>query len=197
MYCLVHSVLDGILALEILHQPGAVELAGAEVAGQRRQPAAAEQAARIAHRVLAVHAGPIGKRRAGDDDRPEEFGPQRGEDHDRPAGLAVAYHAWLSVGVGMPLDDLLDEDRLGARDAFDGLARHRFGQEPNEVAGMARLHGDADLAVGLEAADSGAVASAGIDHDERPAFKVDLNALGRDDAHQRVVDRLVPASGRR
>ena len=35
----------GILVLEILHQPGAVELAAAEVAGERGQPAAAEQAA--------------------------------------------------------------------------------------------------------------------------------------------------------
>ena len=44
--------------------------------------------------------------------------------------------------------------RLGARDAFDGLARHRLGQEADEVAGMAGLHRDADFAVGLEAADA-------------------------------------------
>ena len=35
----------GILVLEILHQPGAVELAVAEIAGERGEPAAAEQAA--------------------------------------------------------------------------------------------------------------------------------------------------------
>ena len=32
----------GVLVLEILHQPGAIELAPAEVAGERRQPAAAQ-----------------------------------------------------------------------------------------------------------------------------------------------------------
>ena len=137
-----------------------------------------------------MHAGPIGQRRAGDDQRAEQLRPQRGEDHHRPAGLAVADHAGLAVGIGMPLDHLFDEDRFGARNALDGLARHGFGQEADEIAGMARLHGDADLAVGLEAADAGAVTGARIDHDERPALQVDLHALGRDDAHQRVVDRL-------
>src|SRR5258706_3740179 len=142
------------------------------------------------HWVLAVHAGPIGQRRASDDDRPEQFGPQGSEYHDRPAGLAVAYHTRLSVGLGMPFDYLLDEDRLGARDSFYCLARHGFGQEPDEIARMTRLHGDADLAVGLEAADSRAMTGAGVDHDERPAFEVDLDSFGCDNAHQRVVDRL-------
>ena len=36
----------------------------------------------------------------------------------------------------------------------------------------------------------GAMAGARIDHDERPALEIDLDALRRDDAHQRVVDRL-------
>ena len=49
----------GILVLEILHQPGAVEFAVAEVAVKRGQPTAAEQTARIAHRIFAVHARPI------------------------------------------------------------------------------------------------------------------------------------------
>src|SRR5215470_6256614 len=40
----------GILVFEILHQPSAVELAVAEIAGKRRQPAAAEEAAAVAHR---------------------------------------------------------------------------------------------------------------------------------------------------
>src|SRR5215467_4545799 len=50
----------GILVLEILHQPGAVEFATAEIASKSGEPAAAEQAARIAHRVLAMHTAPIG-----------------------------------------------------------------------------------------------------------------------------------------
>src|SRR5258706_2785931 len=116
--------------------------------------------------------------------------PMRSEYHDRPAGLAVAYHTRLSVGLGMPFDYLLDEDRLGARDSFYCLARHGFGQEPDEIARMTRLHGDADLAVGLEVADSRAMTGAGVDHDERPAFEVDLNSFGWNNAHQRVVDRL-------
>ena len=52
-----------ILVLEILHQPAAVELAAAHVAGQRRQPAAAEQTAGIAHRILAANTRPIRQRR--------------------------------------------------------------------------------------------------------------------------------------
>src|SRR6476646_6132013 len=62
-----------VLILEILHQPGAIELAVAEVAGKRGEPAAAEKAAAIAHRVLAAHAGPVGEWRARDDDRAEQF----------------------------------------------------------------------------------------------------------------------------
>ena len=128
-----------ILVLEILHQPGAVELAVAEIAGERGQPAAAEQAAAVAHRILAVHAGPVGQRRAGDDDRAEQLGPDRGQHHDRPAGLAIADHAGLAVGLGMQRDDLFEEDRFGAGDVLDGLARHRIGQEADEIAGMAGL----------------------------------------------------------
>ena len=64
----------GILIFEILHQPGAVEFTVAQIAGERGQPAAAEQAAGIAHGILAVHALPIGQRRAGDDDRAEQIG---------------------------------------------------------------------------------------------------------------------------
>src|SRR5262249_31803396 len=46
----------GVLVLEILHQPGAVELAVAEIARERGQPAAAQEAAAVAHGILAVHA---------------------------------------------------------------------------------------------------------------------------------------------
>src|SRR5262245_19517563 len=90
----------------------------------------------------------------------------------------------------MPRDDLLKEDRLRAGNALDGLARHGFRQEADEIAGMARLHGHANLAVRLEAADAGTMTGAWVDHDERPALHVDLDALGRDDADQRIIDRL-------
>ena len=59
----------GVQRLEIRDQIGAVEDAVAEIAGQRGQPGAAQQPAEIAHRVLAVHAGPIGERRSGEHDR--------------------------------------------------------------------------------------------------------------------------------
>ena len=47
----------------------------------------------------------------------------------------------------------------------------------------------ADLAVGLEAADAGTVSGARIDHDERPARRIDLDAGRRHDPRQAVIDR--------
>src|SRR5262249_31838141 len=87
----------GVLVLEILHQPGAVELAVAEIAGERGQPAAAEQSAAVAHGVLAVHAGPVRQGRSGDDDGAKELRADGGEHHDRPSRLAIADHAGLSA----------------------------------------------------------------------------------------------------
>ena len=179
----------GILVLEILHQPSAVEFAVAEIAGERGEPAAAEQAARVAHRVLAVYAAPIRQRRPRDDDRAEQLWTHRREHHYGPAGLAVADHARLGVRIGMKSDHFLQEHRFGARNVLEGLARHRIGQETNEIAGMAGLEGDADLAVGLEAGDARAVPRAWIDDDERTPPLVDVDALRRDDARKRVVDR--------
>ena len=183
-----------IHVLEILDKPRAIELAAAKIAGERGQPASAQQAARIAHRIFAADASPVGQRRAGDDDRAEQLRPQRGEDHDRPTGLAIADHARLAVGFRMQGDDLLDKDRLGSCDVLDGLAGHRFGQEADEVAGMAGLHRHADLAVGLEAADSRAVARTRIDHHERTALVINLHAAWRRNAHQRVIDRPLKRS---
>ena len=76
-----------------------------------------------------------------------------------------------------------------AGDILDRLPRHRLGHESDEVAGMAGLHRDADLAVGLEAADARTVAGARVDHDERPAGRVDLDAARRLDAHQSIIHR--------
>ena len=138
-----------------------------------------------------MHARPIGERRAGDDDRPEQFRPQRCEDHDRPAGLAVSDHARLAVGVRMAADHLLDEQRFGARDTLDRLSGHRLRQEADEIAGMARLHRDADLAVRLEPANSRTMPGARVDDDERPPLVIDFDVLGRNDAHQHIVHRLI------
>ena len=91
----------------------------------------------------------------------------------------------------MQRDHLFEKHRLGARDILDGLARHRFGKETNKIAGVTRLHGDADLAVGLKAANTRTVARARIDDDKRPSRRIDLDARGRHNPHQGVVDRPI------
>ena len=158
--------------LEIADEPRAVELAGAEIAHQRGEPGAAEQAAGIAHGIFAVHAGPIGERRAGNDDRTEQLGPLGGDHHHRPACLAIADHRRLAVGLGVKGDDALEKRRLGHHDVLDRLARDRLGQEADEVAGMACLEGHADFALRLEPADARSVTGARIDDDEGPLLVV-------------------------
>jgi hypothetical protein len=91
-------------------------------------------------------------------------------------------------------DDFLDEHRLGSRDILDGLAGHRFGQEADEVTGVTGLHCHADFAVSLEAADSRAVAGAGIDHHERASLEIDFHSARRSDAHQAIVHRPLQVS---
>src|SRR5262249_581872 len=146
-----------ILVLEILNQPGAIEFAVPEVARQCGQPAAAKEAAAIAHRILAVHATPIRQRRPADDQRAKHLGSDRRGHHDPPAGLAIADDARLAVRLRMPCDDLLEEDRFGAADVFDRLSWHRIRQEADEITRMAGLERDADLAVGLEPSDARAM----------------------------------------
>ena len=92
-----------IQVLEILDQHAAVELAVAEVARERGHPAAAGQAAGVAHRVLALDAGPVGQRRAGDDDRAEQLGPDRRHQQHGPAALAVADDAGSAFGPGVAI----------------------------------------------------------------------------------------------
>ena len=90
-----------IQRFEVGHQVGAVEDAVAEVAGQRGEPGAAEHAAEIAHRILAAHARPVGQRRARQQDRADQLGPDRRRHHELPAGLAVADDHRLALGLGM------------------------------------------------------------------------------------------------
>src|SRR3954454_6810758 len=91
----------------------------------------------------------------------------------------------------MAADDLLDEQGLCARDTLDGLSWHRFRQEAYEIAGMTRFHRDADFAVRLESADSRTMPGARIDHDERPPVEINFDVFGRNDAHKRIIDRLI------
>ena len=69
----------------------------------------------------------------------------------------------------MELDDFFQEDCLGAGDVLDGLSGHRLGHKADEVAGMAGLHGHADLAIGLEAANAGAMPGTRVEDHEGPA----------------------------
>ena len=171
----------GVEVLEVGDEPRAVELAVAEIADQRREPATSQQAAGVAHGVLAAHAGPIGERRAGDDDRAEQLGPQRRDHHDRPARLAIADDGRLAIGFGMERDHTFEERRLGVDNVFDRLPGDRLGEKADEIAGMAGLERDADFALRLEAADAGSVPRSRIDDDEWPLIFVDLRVLRRGD----------------
>ena len=107
----------------------------------------------------------------------------------QPAGLTIADQRRLALGLGVQFGDDADEFHLGAADILDGLARHRFGQEADEIAGMARLQGDADFAVMFHAANARTMARARIKDDEGAFFRVDHHALGRGDADQQVIHR--------
>ena len=185
---MVHSVFDGLRFSKFCNQPGAVKLAAAKIAGQRGEPAAAEQAAAVAHGIVSVHAGPVGQRRAGDDHRPEQFRADRCEHHDRPSGLAVADDARFAVSVRMKRHHLLQEHGFGSADVLDGLARHGIGQESDEIAGVSRLEGDPDFTIGFEACDTGPMAGARINDDERSTLGIDFDTRRRDDPGQRIVD---------
>src|SRR5262249_25417012 len=106
-----------------------------------------------------------------------------------PSRLAIADHAGLSIRLGMERGGLLEKNRLGARDILDGLAGHGIRQEADEIAGMPGLECHADFAVGLEAADAGAVAGARVDDDERPARRVGLEPRRRNPLQEAVVAR--------
>src|SRR5207302_1931057 len=178
----------GIEALEIVDEVGAVEIAVAEVASERRHPGAAEEPARVAHRVLARDARPVRDRRGGEEDRADELGRERGEHHERPATLAVSDHEWLAFSVRMQLVHLAEELDLGGAHGLDRLAGDRLGEEHHEVARVRALERDADLAVHLEAADAGAVAGAWIDDDEGPLRRIGARRPGRRlDERERVV----------
>ena len=161
----------------------------AHVAGQCGEPAPAHQPARVAHRVHAAHAVPVGERRPGDDDGAEQLGTGRRGHHHLPASLAVADHDRLALRLRMQLDHPLKERGLGLHHVLDGLAGDRIGQEAHEVAGMAGAHGHADLAVGLESADPGPVPGAGVDDHERPLLRIDRDAARRGDPDHAVIHR--------
>ncbi len=97
----------------------------------------------------------------------------------------------LPSASGMSLRDLLEKDRLGAAHVLDRLPRHRLRQEPDEIDGVSCAKRNADLALGLHAADPRAVARARIDNNDRRLQGVDRRIRWRDDAHKRVIDRTL------
>ena len=192
MVVLVPERVGGVQVLEVLDEVGAVEDAGAQVGRQRREPRAAEDAAAVAHRVVVAAvlpgAAPVRHRRAVDDDRPRVVGVRRREHHRRPAALAVADDRRLRARR-MPCAHLAHERLLGLADVEQRLAGLGVAEEDHEVHRVPGTQRDADLRVVLEAADAGAVPGARVDDQVRTALRVHRHALGRNDAHQRVVDR--------
>ena len=178
----------GVQGFEVCDEIGAVENALAEVPGERSQPGPAQQTTEIAHRVLAVHTGPIGERRSRKHDRSDDIGVSRAHHHDLPAGLAITYQARLALGVRMSSHDLFNKPSFCLANGFDCLTGHRIGQKTDEIAGMTCRKRDADLAVVLHASDPRAVAGARVENDKRSLVPFDRGPFGRDDAHQRVVD---------
>ena len=120
---------------------------------------------------------------------PKSSGLHGRKHHDRPAGLAIADDRRLALGFRMQRDHALEKGGLGARDVLDRLPGHGIGQEADEVAGVAGLEGDADLALRLEAANAGPMPGARIDDDERTLILIRFLALLGDDAHKRIVHR--------
>src|SRR5262249_5953459 len=140
---------------EVLHQPGAVEPAIAEIGCQVRQPGAAEKTAGYASRVDAGFSGPVGQR------RPVEYGRTGkplaigGKNGDGPTGLAIAIKNWR-VAL-MAFGNLFHKAAEDVKHVGHGLARRRFGKEDHEIDRVALVHGDPDFGLALEAADARAV----------------------------------------
>ncbi len=175
-----------VQVFEVGNEVGAVEFTRAQVRRKQRQPRAAQQAAHVAHRRIAVVARPVRHRCAVDDERACDIRPRGREHHYRPPALAVADDHRL-LAARMALGDDADELGFGVRDVGKRLAGTRIGEEDHEVHRMAGGKRDTDLRVFLRAADARAVARARIDDHEGPLGVVDDDPLGRNDPHQRMI----------
>ena len=98
----------------------------------------------------------------------------------------------------MQFDHFLEKRGFRAHHVFDALAGDRVGKKAHEIARMSRSQRRADFAVALEAADSGAMPGARIDHHKWPQtprimiferIVIGPQIGGRDDTHESVVDR--------
>ena len=176
--------------LEIGDEVRAVELAGAEVAGKARSATCRRACRRDS--ASGSCRGRRPNRRAASPRR--RIGPMRSG--RIAAVIMVCQPAWqLAMTIGLPsasgcrAGDLFDKRRFCAADVLDRLTRHRLGREADEVAGMAGADRDADLAVGLHAADAGPMAGARIDDDDRRLRRIDNSAFGRNDADKPIIGR--------
>src|SRR5262249_13090552 len=174
--------------LEVLYKPCTIELSMAEVADKGSQPAAPNQTASVAHGIFTAHAGPIGERRSGNNDRADQFRSNGCHHHHRPSGLTVANNAWLAICRRMQIDDPLEKHGFCARHILDGLTGYGLRQEADEVAWMPGFEGYTNLAIGLETPNPGAMSRARVHDHERAARRVCFNRLRRNDPHQRIVD---------
>jgi hypothetical protein len=104
-------------------------MAVSHVSRERRQPASTEQAAGVAHRILAVHAGPIRERCAGNDQWTDELRIKGCQHHHRPPALAIADDTGFAIGLRVQLDHALQKLRLSAGYVFNCLPRHWLRQE--------------------------------------------------------------------
>ena len=99
------------------------------------------------------------------------------------ATIMTAHPAWqFPITAGLPSASgwsAITRSRNAASAwamSLNRLTRLRLRQKADEIAGMTGMKGDPDLALRLEPANTGAMPSAWINHDERPLMLVDLDA---------------------
>ena len=91
----------------------------------------------------------------------------------------------------MQLNDFREEHGFSARDILDRLAWDGIRQKADEIARMPRFQHHADLAVGLESANSRPVPRARIDHDKRSHRRIKFATIRRNDPNETVIHRTI------
>src|SRR5690606_33266206 len=110
--------------------------------------------------------------------------------HDGPARLTISDDRGLTFRLWVKINHVLNKGRLRAGDILDRLTWNWFREEPNEVTGMAGLHGHADLAFWFESAYSGAMTRSRINDHEWALIFVWALPVGWNDANERIVHGL-------
>ena len=191
---LVPERVGRVQVLEVLHQRGAVELARADIGGERREPRAAQQPAGVAHRIVAFAfapgAAPVRHRGTDDHDRTGVVRARRSQHHGRPACLAVANDRRLRR-AGMERANVVNELALGVAHVEQRLPGFGIREEDDEVHRMPFAQRYTHLGVVLEAADAGPVTAARVDDHVGPALGINAHAFRRHDSQQCVVDRTL------